>query len=93
MLRTLDPHSNFLDPKTYQLMQQDQHGQYYGVGMEINMDGPHVIVTQPFAGSPAYKAGIRRGDVIVSVDDRNVEKLASPDVADLLKGPRGPRSR
>jgi len=39
MLRTLDPHSSFLDPKTYQLLQQDQHGQYYGVGMEINMDG------------------------------------------------------
>jgi carboxyl-terminal processing protease len=89
MLRTLDPHSNFLDPKTYQLLQQDQHGQYYGVGMEINMDGPHVIVTQPFAGSPAARAGIRRGDVIVSVDERNVENLLSSDVADLLKGPRG----
>jgi carboxyl-terminal processing protease len=89
MLRTLDPHSNFLDPKTYQLLQQDQHGQYYGVGMEINMDGPRTIVTQPFVGSPAFKAGIRRGDVIVSVDDRNVEKLSSSEVADLLKGPRG----
>jgi carboxyl-terminal processing protease len=88
MLRTLDPHSSFLDPKTYQILQQDQHGQYYGVGMEINMDGSHVIVTQPFAGSPAAKAGIRRGDWIVSVDDRNVEKLTTPDVADLLKGPR-----
>ena len=89
MLRTLDPHSSFLDPKTYQLLQQDQHGQYYGVGMEINMDGSHVIVTQPFPGSPAFRAGIRRGDVIVSVDDRDVNKLASPDVADLLKGPKG----
>src|SRR4051812_5238323 len=39
MLRTLDPHSNFLDPKAYELLQQDQRGQYYGVGMEINMDG------------------------------------------------------
>ena len=89
MLRTLDPHSSFLDPKTYQLLQQDQHGQYYGVGMEINMDGPKVIVTQPFAGSPAFRAGIRRGDVIVSVDDKDVRKQLSSDVADLLKGPKG----
>src|SRR6478672_923022 len=43
MLRTLDPHSSFLDPKTYQLLQQDQHGQYYGVGMEINIDGDYVV--------------------------------------------------
>ena len=56
MLRTLDPHSSFLDPKTYQLMQQNQRGQYYGVGMEINMDGNYVVVTQPFAGSPAYQS-------------------------------------
>jgi len=89
MLRTLDPHSSFLDPKTYQLLQQDQHGQYYGVGMEINMDGPRVIVTQPFAGSPAFRAGIHRGDIIVSVDDKDVRKLLSSDVADLLKGPKG----
>jgi carboxyl-terminal processing protease len=89
MLRTLDPHSSFLDPKTYQLMQQNQRGQYYGVGMEINLDGNYVIVTQPFAGSPAFKAGIRRGDLIVSVDDKSVIKMSTAEVADLLKGPRG----
>jgi carboxyl-terminal processing protease len=89
MLRTLDPHSSFLDPKTYQLMQQNQRGQYYGVGMEINVDGNYVVVTQPFAGSPAFKAGIRRGDLIVSVDDKSVMKKSTAEVADLLKGPRG----
>jgi carboxyl-terminal processing protease len=89
MLRTLDPHSSFLDPKTYQLMQQNQRGQYYGVGMEINIDGDYVVVTQPFPGSPAYKAGIRRGDLIVSVDDRDVRRKNTAEVADLLKGPRG----
>jgi carboxyl-terminal processing protease len=89
MLRTLDPHSSFLDPKTYQLMQQNQRGQYYGVGMEINIDGDYVVVTQPFPGSPAFKAGIRRGDLIVSVDDREVRKKSTAEVADLLKGPRG----
>jgi carboxyl-terminal processing protease len=89
MLRTLDPHSSFLDPKTYQLMQQNQRGQYYGVGMEINIDGDYVVCTQPFPGSPAYRAGIHRGDLIASVDDRDVKKMSTAEVADLLKGPKG----
>jgi carboxyl-terminal processing protease len=89
MLRTLDPHSNFLDPKAYQLLQQDQQGQYYGVGMEINMDGANVIVTYPFPGSPAQRAGLRRGDVIASIDGKSAEGLNSGQVADRLKGPRG----
>src|SRR6202142_2532848 len=89
MLRTLDPHSNFLDPEEYRLMQQNQRGQYYGVGMEVMMDGPSVAVVQAFPDSPAARAGLRRGDVIVAVDGRDVEGLASGAVADLLKGPRG----
>lgn len=89
MLRTLDPHSNFLDPEEYRLLQQNQRGQYFGVGMEVMMDGPHVAVVQAFAESPASRAGLRRGDVIVAVDSRNVEGMDSAAVADLLKGPRG----
>lgn len=89
MLRTLDPHSNFLDPKTYQLLQQDQRGHYYGVGMEISMDGPSVIVTEPFPGSPALRAGVRRGDVIVEIDHQSAKGLDSAQAADRLKGPRG----
>ena len=57
MLRTLDPHSNFLDPEEYRLLQQNQRGQYYGVGMEVMMDGPHVSVVQAFPDSPAARAG------------------------------------
>jgi carboxyl-terminal processing protease len=89
MLRTLDPHSNFLDPEEYRLLQQDQRGQYYGVGMEVTMDGSNVAVVQAFPGSPAARAGLRRGDVIVAVNDRNVEGKDSGVVADLLKGPLG----
>jgi len=89
MLRTLDPHSNFLDPEEYRQLQQSQRGQYYGVGMEVMMDGPHVAVVQAFPDSPAARAGLRRGDVIVAVDDRNVEGEDSAAVADRLKGPRG----
>ena len=89
MLATLDPHSNFLDPEEYRLLQQNQRGQYYGVGMEVMMDGPHVTVVQAFPNSPAARAGLRRGDVIAVVDDHNVEGENSGAVADRLKGPRG----
>ena len=89
MLRTLDPHSNFLDPEEYRQLQQNQRGQYYGVGMEVTMDGPHVVVMQAYPDSPAAKAGLRRGDTIVMVDDHNVESEDSGGVADRLKGPRG----
>jgi len=89
MLRTLDPHSNFLDPEEYKLLQQNQRGEYYGVGMEVTMDGPHVVVVQAFPGSPAARGGLRRGDAIVAVDGYNVEGEDSGAVADRLKGPRG----
>lgn len=56
MLRTLDPHSNFLDPNEFRDMQRRQHAQYFGVGMEISVDGDKIIVNQPFPGSPAWNA-------------------------------------
>ena len=89
MLRTLDPHSNFLDPEEYRQLQQNQRGQYYGVGMEVMMDGPKVVVVQAFPDSPAARAGLRRGDTIASVDDHDVDGEDSGAVADRLKGPRG----
>src|SRR5208283_3829102 len=89
MLHTLDPHSNFVDPAEYQEMQRRQRAQYFGVGMQIGMDGPKVIVDRPFVGSPAYRADLRRGDTIVGVDGKDTTSLQSPEVADLLRGPRG----
>jgi carboxyl-terminal processing protease len=89
MLHTLDPHSNFVDPAEYREMQRRQHAQYYGVGMQIAMDGPKVVVLEPFVGSPAWNAGMRRGDVIVAVDGKDTTKMDSPAVAELLRGPKG----
>ncbi len=90
MLRTLDPHSNFFDPKDFASMREEQKGRYYGVGMQI---GPQpktgkTMVIAPFGGSPAYKAGIRPGDVLMAVNDKRVDNLTTPEVAELLKGPR-----
>src|SRR5215510_15573943 len=89
MLRVLDPHSNFFDPKQYALLREDQRGKYYGVGMSVGPRNNKVIVIAPFVGTPAYKAGIRPGDVIVAVDGKPTDNMSTSDVADLLKGPKG----
>ncbi len=89
MLHALDPHSNFFDPKSYALMREDQRGKYYGVGMTVGPRNNKVIVIYPFTGTPAYKAGIHPGDVIIAVDGKSTENMSTTDVADLLKGPKG----
>jgi len=89
MLHVLDPHSNFFDPKAYSLLREDQRGKYYGVGMTVGPRNNKVIVIAPFVGTPAYRAGIRPGDIIVAVDGKSTDNMSTSDVADLLKGPKG----
>ncbi len=89
MLHVLDPHSNFFDPKSYSLLREEQRGKYYGVGMQVGPRNNKVIVIAPFVGTPAYRAGIRPGDVIVGVDGRPTDNMTTSEVAELLKGPKG----
>ncbi len=89
MLHVLDPHSNFFDPKSYSQLREDQRGKYYGVGMTVGPRNSKVIVIAPFVGTPAYRAGIRPGDIIAAVDGKPTDNMTTGDVADLLKGPKG----
>jgi len=89
MLRMLDPHSNFFDAKQFSLLREDQRGKYYGVGMLISQRNNQTVVIVPYAGAPAYNAGIRPGDVIAKVDEKSTDGLSSGEIADLLKGPKG----
>ncbi|MBI4443926.1 MAG: S41 family peptidase [Acidobacteria bacterium] len=89
MLRSLDPHSNFFDPKSFALMREEQRGRYYGVGMTVTPRDGKTIVLAPFVGSPAYKAGLRPGDIIIQVDETPTDNLTTTEVAELLKGPKG----
>jgi carboxyl-terminal processing protease len=73
MLHALDPHSNFFDPKSYSQLREEQRGKYYGVGMTVGPRNNKVIVIAPFVGTPAYRAGIHPGDVIVAVDGKRVQ--------------------
>jgi carboxyl-terminal processing protease len=96
MLGTLDPHSIFFDPASYAALRQQMEGNYYGVGMEIaplpEKTGKVVTeVVEPLPGSPAFRAGLRPGDIISSVDGRSTIRMDSIQVSNLLRGPEGTR--
>ncbi len=89
MLRVLDPHSNFFDARQFSSILEEQHGLYYGVGMSVAPRENRTVVLSPYVGSPAHKAGIRPGDVIMKVNDKSTDGLSTTEVADMLKGPKG----
>src|ERR1700754_1850806 len=94
MLHVLDPHPNFYDPKAYAQMREEQHGKYYGVGMTIQPQPTtngktKIVVLYPFEGTPSYKAGIRPGDEILTVDGKSTEGMDTTGVASMLKGASG----
>ena len=89
MLRVLDPHSNFYDPKAYAKMQEDQRGHYYGVGMVIQEQNKKVYVITPYENTPSFRAGIRPGDIISAIDGKSTDGMTSDLVAKSLKGPKG----
>jgi len=74
MLKTLDPHSNFFDPRAYAQMRERQEGRYYGLGIQIQStpDG-FIIATGVFVGSPAYKKGVRRGDAFARIGNEDAK--------------------
>ena len=89
MLQTLDPHSSFMDPRSYARLRQRQEGRYYGVGMTIVRVGGEITVTGLFEGAPAYRAGIRRGDVIARIAGETAIGITSEEAVAKIKGPRG----
>ncbi len=88
MLRVLDPHSTFFDAQAFARLNEEQRGKYYGIGLQIGLRGNQVVVVAPLAGTPAYRAGIRPGDVIIAVDGNSVGNLNPSQLADRLKGPK-----
>jgi carboxyl-terminal processing protease len=90
MLRTLDPHSKFLDPKNFKSLREDQTGSYAGLGIQVqSMFGKVTIVSQPFEGSPAEKAGLHVGDMITHVNNEPTAGLAVDQVVQKLRGQPG----
>ena len=89
MLQTLDPHSSFMDPRTYAQMRERQEGRYYGLGLTIVALDGDITVTRVFEGSPAHGKGIRRGDVIARIENDDAKGWTSDQAVRRLKGPKG----
>jgi carboxyl-terminal processing protease len=89
MLRALDPHTSFLEPKEYTDMQDRQKGTFYGLGILVTKRNDQVTVITPLEGTPAARLGIRAGDVISEVEGVNTDDLSLDDVVKRLKGPKG----
>jgi carboxyl-terminal processing protease len=91
MLATLDPHSAFLSPEEYAILQSDTNGQFGGVGIEIDTQSGFLTVVSPLEGTPADRAGIRAGDRIVAIDGRSAEGMVIDDAVRLMRGDAGSR--
>ena len=89
MLQTLDPHSSFMDPRTYAQMRERQEGRYYGLGITIAVVGDEITVLSLFEGSPAYQKGVRRGDIIARISGEDTKGWTSDQAVRKLRGPKG----
>ena len=89
MLRTLDPHSNFLPKQEYTQLQERQHGSYHGLGISVQMRDGNLTVISPFEGTPAYRLGIRSGDIISRIEGELTHGVGLDVAVKKLRGPKG----
>src|SRR5215510_10571926 len=89
MLATLDPHSSYFTPREYAQMRERQQGTYYGIGVSIQVFDGDVTALNVFEGSPAYKKGIRRGDILANVEGEDAKGWTVEQAQRKLRGPKG----
>ncbi len=90
MLNRLDPHTSFLEPDEFSSMKEKQHGSFYGLGIQIQKRMGKITVIAPMEGTPAYKMGVRAGDVITHIGDEELkDDVSTEDVVRKLRGPKG----
>ncbi len=94
MLRTLDPHSSFFSTSDYNKLQEEQRGRYYGLGISIRAESPGsgrvMVLDPPAPGTPAYKVGLRAGDIISKIEGEPIDDWdLNEEVIPHLKGPKG----
>lgn len=91
MLRTLDPHSHYLNIKAFRSMREEQRGSFTGLGIviqKLGRDRPLTVIS-PIDGTPAARLGIRAGDIIASINGTTTTGMTSSEAVDILRGPKG----
>ncbi len=89
MVGELDPHSAFLTPDMFREMQVETKGEFGGLGIEITIRNGKLTVVSPIEGTPAYKAGVKAGDVIIKIDGKSTEGITLMEAVKKLRGPKG----
>jgi carboxyl-terminal processing protease len=89
MLRTLDPHSSYLDPDAYKELQVETKGSFGGIGIEITIRDGFLTVVSPLEGTPAYELGIQAGDQILRVDGEPTKEMTLMEAVKKMRGPKG----
>ncbi len=89
MLGGLDPHSTFLDQDHFKEMQQGTAGEFGGLGIEVGMEDGFVKVISPIEDTPAFKAGLKSGDLIIKLDDKSVKGMSLNDAVKIMRGKPG----
>ncbi len=89
MLTVLDPYSQFLSQDAYKELEEDTHGEFGGIGVDISMKEGFLRVIAPLDGSPAERAGVKAGDSVIKIDDAATREMTLNDAAKKLKGAPG----
>ncbi|HEY1095834.1 MAG TPA: PDZ domain-containing protein, partial [Alphaproteobacteria bacterium] len=89
MLSSLDPHSGYLDAENFEDMKVQTKGEFGGLGIEVTMENGLVKVVSPIDDTPAAKAGVKAGDLIIKIDEEEVMGLSLSDAVDKMRGKVG----
>ena len=87
MLTGLDPHSNYMNAKAFRDMQVQTRGEFGGLGIEVTQDNGFIKVISPIDDTPASRAGVKSGDLIVALDGKTVQGLTLNEAVDRMRGP------
>jgi carboxyl-terminal processing protease len=89
MLAGIDPHSSYLANDDYDLLQENTTGEFGGLGVEVGVDNGFITIISPVDGSPADRAGVRAGDIVIKIDDTPTTDTTIEETTDLMRGPPG----
>lgn len=89
MLQNLDAHSAYLPAKEFADMQENTSGEFTGIGIEITTENNQVTVVTPIEDTPAYKAGVKAGDLILAIDGKPAHEMTQHEVVSNIRGPKG----
>ena len=89
IIGSLDPHSEYMNARDYKTLEEEISSEFGGIGVQVEMRNGSVLVIAPIAGTPGARAGILRGDIIVSIEGKKIEKPALDSVVGQLRGKPG----